>query len=139
MAEYQRNLFTRRWRTVPELEPSEFQLQVALIEHCRWRAYENVEFFAVPNGEVRDKRVAAKLKAQGVLPGVSDLIFEWGPPPQVLHLELKAKGRKPTKAQQQFGERALARGHMWECVDNLDDALALLGHLGILKPELARR
>ena len=60
----------------------------------------------VPNGEHRDPRTAAKLKAMGVLPGSADLEFHWciatrtnwphsgrtlfvGKVRRMLHLELK--------------------------------------------------
>ena len=50
---------------------------------CRWRASSgsaistqvSKRLFAVPNGGYRDRRTAAKLKYEGVLSGVSDLIL----------------------------------------------------------------
>ena len=50
--------------------------------HCacvRWFSYQYPELhgrlFAVPNGGRRDETTAAKLKAEGVVAGVADLIF----------------------------------------------------------------
>jgi hypothetical protein len=34
-------------------------------------------FYHVPNGGLRDKKTASRLKAQGVVPGVQDLHFIW--------------------------------------------------------------
>lgn len=50
--------------------------QEALIAKCALHYAEYPELrllFAIPNGGLRDKRVAAKLKAEGVRPGVPDL------------------------------------------------------------------
>ena len=50
--------------------------QEALIRRCKMSYAEYPELrllFAIPNGGLRDKRVAAKLKAEGVRAGVPDL------------------------------------------------------------------
>lgn len=63
---------TRRKRPTDK----EHQIQVACV---RWFSYMYPQYkgllFAVPNGGVRDARTASKLKAEGVVAGVSDLIF----------------------------------------------------------------
>ncbi len=54
----------------------EHQIQCACV---RWFAYQHPELhgrlFAVPNGGRRDATTAAKLKAEGVVAGVADLIL----------------------------------------------------------------
>ena len=54
----------------------EHELQVACVE---WFRYQypclSKRLFAVPNGGYRDRRTAAKLKDEGVISGVSDLIL----------------------------------------------------------------
>lgn len=59
--------------------------------------------FAIPNGGLRDKITAAKLKAEGVKAGVSDLFF---PVPRGkwhgLFIEMKKPGEKATPQQVQF-------------------------------------
>jgi hypothetical protein len=55
---------------------SEHGEQEALIQRCVLHYAEYPELrllFAIPNGGLRDKRVAAKLKAEGVKAGVPDL------------------------------------------------------------------
>ncbi len=54
----------------------EHQLQCACV---RWFAYQYPQYngllFAIPNGSYRSKATAGKLKAEGVVPGVADLIL----------------------------------------------------------------
>lgn len=54
----------------------EHELQVACVEWFRYQ-YPRLSkrLFAVPNGGYRDRRTATKLKDEGVLSGVSDLIL----------------------------------------------------------------
>ena len=54
----------------------EHQLQVGCVNWFRLQ-YPNMRhnLFAVPNGSMRDVIIGAKLKAEGVLPGVADLIL----------------------------------------------------------------
>jgi hypothetical protein len=138
MKPQQKDLFTKRFRNVPELEPTELQIQIALIERLGWMALENVVYFHVPNGELRDKRAAAKLKAAGVLPGVSDLIFLYyrfddsSKRLRVLCLELKAPGRRPSDEQRYFGSRVKRLGVAFEVADSIDQAVELLESYGVL-------
>tara|TARA_R110000868_G_scaffold309716_3_gene570971 strand:- start:150 stop:491 length:342 start_codon:yes stop_codon:yes gene_type:complete len=57
--------------------PSEHLEQVRLVSWFR-RSYPGVRIFAVPNGGARSGPQGAKLKAEGVVPGVPDLFVpEW--------------------------------------------------------------
>ena len=148
----QRDLFTRRFRTVAPPDPSEAQIQISLVERLRWQIRDDVIWFHVPNGEERDKRVAAKLKAFGVLPGVADLIFifqrsdaseEPGPDPSgnqaaaaglaVLFLELKAPKRKMSDVQNLFAARAQKIKCFYECANNIDFAWSIVESYGLIK------
>lgn len=65
--------------------------------------------FAVPNGGRRDKITGTKLKAEGVLPGVSDLIFLksnrfYG----ALLIEMKTPSNKQQQSQKEW-ERKITR------------------------------
>lgn len=59
-----------------KLKDEEHRIQCACV---RWFAYQHPELhgrlFAVPNGGRRDEATAAKLKAEGVVAGVADLIL----------------------------------------------------------------
>lgn len=64
--------------------PTEHAEQVALVQWFR-AEHPNVLMFAIPNGGWRSKATAAKLKLEGVVPGVPDLcIPEWR-----LYIEMK--------------------------------------------------
>lgn len=75
----------------------EDQIQIALIKWLR-EVYPDVCVFHIPNGGLRNKREAKKLKDMGVLAGVSDLFF----PDLSIWLELKNEKGKLTKDQKSF-------------------------------------
>jgi hypothetical protein len=132
VADYQKDFFTGRWRTVRAPNPLEQQIQISLMQRLKWQCRrDDVVYYHTPNGELRDKRAAAKLKAMGTLPGVADLTFIY-PGPQVLYLELKAKGNTLTREQETFGERVKAIGCRFEVADTIDDAVLILRNAGIL-------
>jgi len=130
MTPQQRDMFTKRWRRVRQVEPAEHQIQMSLIQHLKYRARPDVEYFHVPNGELRDKRAAAKLKAMGTRPGVADLVFVWydreAGALRNLFLELKAAGRRQSPEQKFFAERVRAAQASYEVADTIDEALAIL-------------
>ncbi len=77
-----------------------------------------------PNGGGRTKAEAGALKAQGVKPGVSDVLimyrgYLWG-------IELKAPGKYPTQAQRDWRDAMLAQGFQWDCCRSLDEVEATL-------------
>jgi len=96
------------WETyLKRFEPkSEHALQCQLVQWCRIQAKTMVQdrFFSVPNGAFlsgnASKRayLASKLKAEGMKPGIPDLVFwkgkdagcgTWQERPELLWLELK--------------------------------------------------
>ena len=83
---------------------SESAEQRALVEYWRMRRRQipgEPLLFAIPNGGRRDAATGARLKAEGALAGVPDLLLAW--PAGGLHglfIELKrANGGRPSKAQ----------------------------------------
>jgi len=122
----QRDLFTKRYRRVPSLDPSEFQIQSAVIAALRLQCRPGITYWHCPNGEVRDKRHAAKLKAMGTLRGVADLTFVFPNAAPLLFLELKAYGRRLTPDQRQFRDLMQAAGHLYEWADSVSMALGIL-------------
>jgi hypothetical protein len=68
--------------------------------------------FAIPNGGLRDVRVAAKLKREGVKAGVPDLCLPVGRGGyHALYIEMKRSGNKPTPAQSQWHEWLRTEGN----------------------------
>ena len=74
---------------------SEHQIQCAVARYLDLAldGVPNCIWWAVPNGGFRDVRTASKLKAEGVKPGVSDIMVLWGG--RLICIELKTdKGRQ---------------------------------------------
>jgi hypothetical protein len=141
----QKDLFTRRYRKVPALNPLEYKMQIALVQLLRRICHKDVDWWHTPNGELRPGRVGAKLKAMGVRPGVADFFFTWGVPvsvvaephlrkfPQNLFLELKRHGEDLSPEQEQFRDSMTAKGSFYEVADSIDDAVAILKRHQILR------
>lgn len=70
--------FRRQWSNTVHKPPSdeEHHIQVACVRWFRLKyPHLSPRLFAVPNGGRRDGVTGARLKAEGVIPGVSDLIL----------------------------------------------------------------
>jgi hypothetical protein len=131
----QKDLFTRRWRKVRGVDPREHAMQIALVQHLRYRARCNVVYAHCPNGEQRNPRTGAKLKAMGVLPGFADLMLFWPQDGklQALFLELKVRGGRMSPEQEHFAAAIRSTGAHYHCVDSMDAALGLLKAFDLLK------
>lgn len=82
---------------------SEHEEQVALVQWFRDNFKEpDYIIFAVPNGGFRGTKEAVRLKAEGVLSGVSDIIILTHN--KVIFLEMKNAKGKLSKAQKEFHE-----------------------------------
>jgi hypothetical protein len=97
------------------LTATEHEEQAALIEwagRMEWKYPDLHYLYAIPNGGLRNKAVAAKLKAEGVKPGCPDLCL---PAPRGafngLYVELKAKGGSVSAVQREFLQGLKARGY----------------------------
>lgn len=111
-------------------EPSELQIHIAVVQHLRQRGAPGLIYWHSPNGGLRDKREAAKLKAMGVRPGVSDLILFHRS--RLYCLELKAKGGRAQQEQLQFISDTDREGALTALVEGLDAAVATLESWGLL-------
>lgn len=86
-----------------------------------------------PNGELRSKVTAARLKRMGVRPGVSDILLV-SPYGAKLHaLELKRHGKPPTAAQHTFLNAIDACGGRSDWTDSFDHAVAILSSWGAIR------
>jgi VRR-NUC domain-containing protein len=141
--EQQKDLLTGCWRSVPIATPKEHELQIQLVTMLKWSLRPDVIMFHCPNGELRDKRAAAKLRAMGTLPGVPDLQFLWKHDREdldgshtdlrVLFLELKRPGGKLTTEQAAFGLAMRAMGADFEVASSIDEAIAAVGMRGLIR------
>lgn len=113
----------------------EHQHQVALIDwarRMRLPAGSDIEpgamvadyLLAIPNGGKRSSpREGARLKAEGVKPGVSDLLLPLRRGGFAgLWLEMKAPGNRPTKLQREWLDRMTKAGYYAIWRDNWHDA-----------------
>jgi len=88
--------------------PTEHAEQVTFVTEFE-KEFPGVRIFAIPNGGLRNKRVAIKLKAEGLRPGVPDLFVpEWN-----LWIEMKrTKGGRLSADQKDWIEYLTGRaGH----------------------------
>jgi hypothetical protein len=112
--------------------PKEHAIQIVVVQHLRTRAEPGWYWFHPANGEHRDKRTAAKLKAMGVMPGVPDLVF-FAPDGTFRCLELKRRGRAPSPDQKAFLANAATNGWLCAWTSDLDEALRILEGWGALR------
>ena len=142
----QRDLFGRRVVVQPS---KEVVLHIQLVSMLRWCIRPDVIWRHVPNGEHRDPRTAAKLKAMGVLPGSADLEFFWRetirpvlvPEDEdgrlrALFLELKRLGGKLSEVQASFGLAMRLLGAEYMVASSIDEAIAAVGSRGLIRPGL---
>ena len=83
--------------------------------------------FSVPNGGRRDAVTGAKLKAEGVLPGVSDLILLksnrfYG----ALLIETKTKKGVQRESQKEWEAKITADGYKYVVCRSLDDFIKVV-------------
>lgn len=101
-----------------ELCPSEHEEQAALLQWWELAAPKEIKplLFAIPNGGLRSKATAARLRAEGVRAGVPDLFLAVTTPGYAgLWLELKrGAGGKVSAAQKEMLE--LLRGQGYEAL-----------------------
>lgn len=97
---------------------SEHEEQRELVKWFR-QTYRGVKIYAIPNGGYRGKAAAGRLKAEGVLKGVSDLhVPAWN-----LWIEMKReKGGRLSPEQKSWGEYVEALGHTFIVGHGFDDA-----------------
>lgn len=101
----------------------EHQLQCACVRSFRFK-YPRFRhnLFAVPNGGKRDKTTAAKLKAEGALAGVADLIFlksnrYYG----ALLIEMKTRTGRQTDTQREWQKLIETDGYKYVVCRSVDD------------------
>lgn len=109
----------------PRKSPGEEEhlLQVACVKWFRYAHREMAhQLFAVPNGGWRYAVVASKLKAEGVLAGVSDLILlhrnsQYG----ALLIEMKTPKGRQSDTQKEWQRRIVDNGYRYCVCHSLDE------------------
>ena len=86
-------------------------LQTACVKWFRLQ-YPDLVIYAVPNGGSRNVREAQRLKSEGVLAGVADLVIML-PQGKSLYIEMKVKGNRQTQNQKDFQKIAETLGHTY--------------------------
>jgi hypothetical protein len=131
-----RDLFGDKVRAQPLDKNAEARAQAAIVEFVRWCAPQAV-IFAVPNGGLRSKAEAARLKWTGALAGVLDLVLVL-PEGRSAYWETKAQRGRLSDEQQAFINNLERLGHRWAVVRSVDDARRELQALGIETREALR-
>lgn len=111
--------------------PSEHQEQAVVV---RWMQSHGINFFAVPNGVYCTARQKHKLKAEGLVRGVADLIIVDPPPNKdnisIVGLEMKRRGIKsPSRVQAEWASK-LPGWWLYVVASGAKDAIEKLGRLG---------
>src|SRR4029077_11288185 len=141
-------MFTKRFSGVRAIPLKEFQIQIQLVNELKYRLRKGVLYWYTPNEVAKDDpKLAAKLKAMGMLPGMTDLIFMWSTSivgakvvlptifPRLLFLELKAGKNEPTTEQLNVRDIVRAMGASWEWASSVKEAIVKLEKYDLLKPE----
>lgn len=105
--------------------PSEHEEQCALVSWFRMQ-YPRLSksLFAIPNGGLRNLKIAKKLKAEGVMAGVADLFLMVAASGfHGLFIEMKIQnGGQQSPSQKDFEQAALAQGYLYILAHGCADA-----------------
>ena len=108
---------------------AELRLHIAIADFLRLNEAPGVwAWFHVPNGEKRDKRAAAKLKAMGLKPGVPDIVIDHGG--RIAYVEIKGRGSL-SQAQKEWRGGAIMRGAGFYTIRSVQEMADMLDALGI--------
>lgn len=96
-------------------------LALASMPDCIW--------WAVPNGGFRDVRTAQKLKAEGVKPGVSDIMILWGG--RLICIELKTTKGRQSPEQKEWADAATCAGAAYYVARSVEQVEEFLDAAGL--------
>jgi hypothetical protein len=112
---------------------SEHQLQVQVLAYIeREKATPKIFAFAITNAARRSWRLAARMRAEGMLAGVADICVAL-PRGRVAWLEMKASRGRQSLMQKTFEIRCKQLEHPYAVAKNLDEAVMFLKHVGALR------
>ncbi len=111
-----------RLRKASTPRPREIELHMQVAALLRRHARSDWQWTHIPNGELRDKRTAGKLKQMGVQAGWPDFVLI--PPTGSLHcLELKRDGETLSDAQDDFKMWCVRHGVPYAVCHSMLDVL----------------
>jgi hypothetical protein len=113
--------------------PEEFSVHIAIADLLRRALRPGWLWWHTPNGEERSKAAAGRLKAMGVMAGVSDFLLIKPEGARLHALELKRHGLRPTVVQMNFLDLVDAAGGRVAWVDSFDAAVTVLERWGATK------
>ena len=116
--------------------PSEHKLQTRFMDYLTVAGRRDLFWFAVPNAGVRSLRMGARMKAEGLKPGVADLCFML-PNGKTAWLEMKTETGRLSPYQEGFRHRCEMLGHPWAMARSLDEAIAIVRGWGVLRDGFA--
>jgi len=119
-------------------DDSEHHIQCSLVRYLTENARPEIFWATVPNGGLRNQRVAQKLKAEGLKPGVADMFFML-PHGRVAWLELKTRTGQLSDHQHGFKTRCRELGHLWAMARSVEEAIPHLAAWNVLTQGAARR
>jgi hypothetical protein len=106
------------------MNQDEHKLQVAI---CKYLDLCGYEFFAIPNGGLRNIKVAAKLKQEGVKAGVADLFVALSNGKyHGLFIEVKVGKNRQQPNQKIFEQKVVENGYQYKVVRSIDDMIAVI-------------
>lgn len=113
----------------------EHKIQCTCVRWFRLQYHQYAELlFAVPNGGARDAVTGAKLKEEGVLAGVADLMLLL--PRKGYHalcIEMKTEKGRQSPEQKAWQKKAEAHGYKYAVCRSLDDFIETINEY--LKPD----
>lgn len=112
----------------------EDELQMAIIDHLRFRAAPGVVFHSVPNEAKRSPRLGARMKRMGLRPGAGDILLALPPTARAANLEVKnGKDGRQTPEQKQFERDIVACGGLYAIARTIDEATSILKTWGAIR------
>lgn len=101
-----------------------------------------VLYLHIPNGERRDAKTGALLKAMGVVPGAADWLLSWrqfrSTSSCVGWIELKAGRGRQSPEQKAFQDRVTALGHHYAICRSIPEVLGVLDAWDVPRRAMAR-
>ena len=110
------------------MREEEHNIQCACVRwfNLQWPQYRGL-LFAVPNGGARSKATAGKLKAEGVVAGVSDLILlvpkQWA---FALCIEMKTTKGRQSPEQKEWQAKVEGEGYRYAVCHSIDEFMAVV-------------